>query len=106
MRCLVRRVADGQVLSVVKQWLRTPVVEREKGGYRRTTEARDSKRGVPQGGCVSPLMANLYFRRFVLAWEKFGFARKLNARIVNYADDCAPRARVWEAGCGKVAWIG
>ena len=63
------------------------MVERDKGGYRRTTQARDAKRGVPQGGCISPLMANLYFRRFVLAWQKFGFARKFNARIVNYADD-------------------
>lgn len=87
LRCLARRVSDGQVLSVAKQWLRTPVVEREGRHYRRTTEARDSQRGVPQGGCISPLMANLYFRRFLLAWEKFGYARNLDARIVNYADD-------------------
>ena len=73
MRCLARRVSDGRVLSVVKQWLRTPVVEREGRRYRRTTEARNSQRGVPQGGCTSPLMANLYFRRFLLAWEKFGY---------------------------------
>jgi len=87
MRCLARRVSDGQVLSVVRQWLRTPVVERDGRRDRRTTEARDSRRGVPQGGCISPLMANLYFRRFLLAWEKFGYARDLDARIVNYADD-------------------
>ena len=87
LRCLVRRVSDGQVVSVVKQWLRTPVVEREGRRYRRTTEARDSQRGVPQGGCISPLMANLYFRRFLLAWEKFGYARDLDAQVVNYADD-------------------
>ena len=55
LRCLARRVSDGQVLSVVRQWLRTPVVEREGRRYRRTTEARDSQRGVPQGGCDLPV---------------------------------------------------
>lgn len=68
--------------------------ERVKHGYKSTTEARDRKRGTPQGGVISPLLANLYFRRFTLAWQKFGLDRRLNAYIVNYADDfvicCAP----------------
>jgi RNA-directed DNA polymerase len=88
MRCLGRRIVDGQVLSVIKQWLRAPVVERQdRGGERRTTEAADKSRGTPQGGVISPLLANLYFRRFILAWKKFGYERNLQARIVNYADD-------------------
>lgn len=94
MKCVSRRVSDGQVLAVIKAWLRAAVVERVKRGYKRTTEAKDTKRGTPQGGPISPLAANLYFRRFVMAWHKFGLDRKLNSAIVNYADDyvicCAP----------------
>lgn len=92
MRCLSRRIADGQVLSVIKQWLRAPVVE--QGGKGRTTEARDRNRGVPQGSPVSPMLSNLYFRRFVLAWKQFGYEHHLSACVVNYADDqvicCGP----------------
>lgn len=87
MRCLGRRIADGHVLSTVRQWLRSPVVERSGRGERRTTEAADKHRGTPQGGIVSPLLANLYFRRFVLAWKRFGHERRLRACVVNYADD-------------------
>jgi len=87
MRCLSRRIADGSVLSVVKLWLRAPVVERQGRGERRTTVAADTNRGTPQGGVASPLLANLYFRRFVLAWKRFGHEQRLRARVVNYADD-------------------
>jgi group II intron reverse transcriptase/maturase len=86
MRCLSRRIADGSVLSVVKRWLRAPVVERHERGERRTTVAADTNRGTPQGGVASPLLANLYFRRFVLAWKQFGHEQRLQARVVNYAD--------------------
>jgi RNA-directed DNA polymerase len=56
MRCVSRRVADGQVLSVIKQWLRAPVCERtDRNTFLRTTEARDRKRGTPQGGSATPL---------------------------------------------------
>ncbi|HLJ93306.1 MAG TPA: reverse transcriptase domain-containing protein, partial [Gemmataceae bacterium] len=87
MRCLSRRIADGSVLSVVKRWLQAPVVERRERGEQRTTAAADTNRGTPQGGVVSPLLANLYFRRFVLAWKQFGHEQRLQARVVNYADD-------------------
>jgi group II intron reverse transcriptase/maturase len=87
MRCLRRRIADGQVLSVIKQWLRAPVVETGQRGMHRTTQAADTNRGTPQGGVVSPLLANLYFRRFILAWKKFGHEQRLQAYVVNYADD-------------------
>lgn len=87
MRCLSRRIADRQILTVIKQWLRVPVVEQTKAGTCRTTEAADNNRGVPQGGPLSPLMANLYFRRFILAWKRFGYEQRLEAYVVNYADD-------------------
>ncbi|MGH7086833.1 MAG: group II intron reverse transcriptase/maturase [Acetobacteraceae bacterium] len=87
MRCVSRRVADGTLLSVIKRWLTAPVVERDQRTIRCTTEARDRHRGTPQGSPISPLLANLYFRRFLLAWERFGHRKQLDAYVVNYADD-------------------
>jgi group II intron reverse transcriptase/maturase len=87
MKCVSRRVVDGQLLAVIKLWLRTPVRERKRRVYQQTTEAKDKHRGTPQGGVVSPLLSNLYFRRFLLAWSKFGLDAKLDACVVNYADD-------------------
>jgi len=87
MRCLSRRIADSRMLSVIKQWLRVPVVGHTEDGEHRTTEAADKNRGVPQGGPLSPLMANLYCRRFLPAWKQFGHERRSEALVVNYADD-------------------
>lgn len=88
LRCVARRVADGQVLSLIKCWLTVPVWERtRRGAVQCTTEARDRKRGTPQGGTASPLLANLYFRRFLRAWYEQGHCRRLDAHVVNYADD-------------------
>jgi RNA-directed DNA polymerase len=94
MKSLSRRVADGQVLSVITQWLEAPVEERLLNGSTvRTTQAKDTRRGTPQGGVVSPLLANVYFRRFVLGWKQQGYEKACAAVIVNYADDfvsCCP----------------
>jgi RNA-directed DNA polymerase len=93
MRCLSRRIADGRVLKTIKRWLTVPVVERVHRHMVQTAEARRTKRGTPQGGVISPLLANLYFRRFILAWQSHGHQQQLNAHIVNYADDfviCCP----------------
>jgi RNA-directed DNA polymerase len=87
MRCVSRRVADGTLLSVIKSWLMAPVIERDQRTARCTTEAKDRHRGTPQGSPISPLLANLYFRRFLLAWERFGHRSRLDAHVVNYADD-------------------
>ena len=88
MRSVARRVSDRHVLALVKQWLVTPVEESDgRGGWRRTTRAKDAKRGVPQGAPISPLLSNLYMRRFVLGWKVLGHERRFGAHIVNYADD-------------------
>jgi len=88
MRSLARRVSDRHLLALVKQWLVVPVEEDDgRGGRRRTTVAKDRKRGIPQGAPISPLLANLYMRRFVRGWKSLGHQSRLAACIVNYADD-------------------
>jgi len=87
MRSLSRRIADGKLLHLIKSWLTAPVVEYVGRRPVRTTEARRSKRGTPQGSPISPLLANCYFRRFLLAWQQHGHQEQLDAYVVNYADD-------------------
>lgn len=88
MRSVARRVSDRHVLALIKQWLVVPVEEDDgRGGWRRTTRAKDEKRGVPQGAPISPLLSNLYMRRFLRGWKTLGHEQRLKACIVNYADD-------------------
>ena len=76
------------MLHLIKQWLVAPVEESdERGRILRTTRNKDTQRGTPQGAPISPLLANLYMRRFVLGWKTLGHETRYQARIVNYADD-------------------
>lgn len=88
MQCLARRVSDKALLHLIKLWLVAPVEEKDRSGQvYRTTRNKDEGRGTPQGAPLSPLLANLYMRRFVLGWKTLGHEQKLEARIINYADD-------------------
>ena len=88
MLSLARRIVDRRVLHLIKMWLECAVEETDDRGRKtRTTEAKDRRRGIPQGSPISPLLANLYMRRFMLGWKKFGLDRSLGTRIVTYADD-------------------
>ena len=88
MRSLARRISDGAMLELLKKWLQMPVEESDgRGGKRRSNPARRHRKGTPQGAPISPLLANLYMRRFVLGWKQLGYEEGLKARIVNYADD-------------------
>jgi RNA-directed DNA polymerase len=106
MRSVARRVVDRAMLKLVRMWLKVPVEERDEKGNRRYTGGKGSKAGTPQGGVISPLLANLYMHRFLKHWHGCGKGRELKARIVNYADDFvilsrgrASEARSWT---GKV----
>jgi RNA-directed DNA polymerase len=88
LKSVTRRIVDRRVLHLIKMWLDCPVEETDDRGRKtRTTEARDNRRGIPQGSPISPLLANLYMRRFVLGWKKLGLERSLGTRLVTYADD-------------------
>ncbi|MDO8283692.1 MAG: group II intron reverse transcriptase/maturase, partial [Rhodoferax sp.] len=88
MLSLARRIVDTRVLHLTKMWLECATEETDgRGRKTRMTEAKDTGRGIPQGAPISPLLANVYMRRFVLAWKKFGLERTLGAKLVTYADD-------------------
>jgi RNA-directed DNA polymerase len=88
LKSLSRRLSDRHLLGLIKRWLETPVEEvDERGRHHRTTRNKDEGRGSPQGSPLSPLLANIYMRRFVRGWKTLGQERRLKASIVNYADD-------------------
>jgi RNA-directed DNA polymerase len=87
LRSVARRISDRKMLRLIKMWLKTPVEERDDQGRRRRTGGKKHRQGIPQGGVISPLLANVYIRRLLICWAQWGLEEKLRARIVNYADD-------------------
>jgi RNA-directed DNA polymerase len=87
MQCVARRIVDKHMLHLLKMWLQVPVEERDEKGKKRLTGGRDNDRGTPQGGVISPLLANLYMNRMLKGWKRTGRGEQYRARIVNYADD-------------------
>jgi RNA-directed DNA polymerase len=102
LKSVARRVADGAVLRLIKLWLKAPIEERDGDGKRRIVGGKSNKRGTPQGGVASPLLANIYMNRFLKHWRLSGGDKAFQAHVVAYADDFVilSRGRAAEA----LAW--
>jgi len=89
MKCIQMRVVDGNVLNLIKMWLKSAVYEKnDKGkGFKITHPSL----GCPQGGSISPLLSNIYLHWFDKAFHKTRSAKAGIAKLVRFADDCAPR---------------
>jgi RNA-directed DNA polymerase len=87
MQSVARRICDPHVLHLIKLWLRVPVEERDGEGRRRMNGGKGNRQGTPQGGVISPLLANLYMNRFLKHWRTRGCEATFRAHLVNYADD-------------------
>ena len=87
MQSVARRIVDRNVLRLIKMWLKTPVEERDENGKRRMSGGKRSSCGTPQGGVVSPMLANIYMNRFLKYWRRSGRNDAYRAHVVSYADD-------------------
>jgi len=87
LQCVARRIVDRYMLHLIKMWLKVPVEERDGNGKRRLTGGKDNDRGTPQGGVISPVLANLYMNRMLKGWRQSRRGEQFRAHMVNYADD-------------------
>jgi len=101
LKCVEVRIADQSVLHLIRLWLRSPVVERDEQGR---TKASRPKQGTPQGGVISPLLANIYLHWFEKTFHRpDGPAHWAKAKLVRYADDFVILARYQSRRL--VAWV-
>jgi RNA-directed DNA polymerase len=110
LRSVARRVADGKILRLIKLWLKSPILERDRsGGWRQIGGGKRCREGTPQGGVISPLLANIYMNRFLRHWRRKGASRRIG-EIVSYADDfvilCRTRTQAADGLDLATRWMG
>jgi len=104
MACMRMRVVDGSVLGLIRQWLNAPVVEPRPQGRKEPPTVRRNERGTPQGGVLSPLLANVYLHWFDHLFQRGdGPAQWAKAKLIRYADDFVVMA--WFIGSRVRNWI-
>ena len=88
MAVVAERICDGAILHLIQMWLKAPIMEVDKDGTKRSIGGgKSNRKGTPQGGVISPLLANLYLHILDRIWERRHLQQRLGARIVRYADD-------------------
>src|ERR1700730_1696002 len=102
LKSVARRIVDRHVLWLIKMWLKTPIEERGSDGKRRMTGGKRSTCGTPQGGVVSPMLANVYMNRFLKHWRLTGRGEAFRAHVISYADDFVILSRGYAAEA--LAW--
>lgn len=87
IKSVARRISDARVLHLIKMWLKAPVETKDASGRKRLTGGKRNKCGTPQGGVLSPVLANVYMHRFIKAYRRYGLEKTFGSVLVNYADD-------------------
>jgi RNA-directed DNA polymerase len=85
LQLVAKRIVDKQILKLIKMWLKAPIVEEREDGKK---ECKGNDKGTPQGGVISPLLANIYLNVLDTLWAVKKVQEKLGARLIRYADDC------------------
>jgi len=85
---MAERIVDGGILHLIKQWLKAPIIGEDESGVKRTVGGdKANRQGTPQGGVISPLLANCYLHILDRLWQRRHLKGKLQAHLVRYADD-------------------
>jgi RNA-directed DNA polymerase len=84
MQLVAKRIVDRHILNLIKMWLKAPIVEEHEDGKK---EYKGNDKGTPQGGVISPLLANIYLNVLDTLWNAKKVQKRLGARLVRYADD-------------------
>jgi group II intron reverse transcriptase/maturase len=105
LAAVAERISDGAILRLIKMWLKAPVMEVDRDGKKRNGGGgKGNRKGTPQGGVISPLLANLYLHILDRIWERHNLQERLDARIVRYADDIVILCRKGKSG-GAMAML-
>lgn len=104
MAVVAERICDGAILHLIQMWLKAPVMEMDRDGKGRNIGGgKGNRKGTPQGGVISPLLANLYLHILDRIWKQGDLQQRLSARIVRYADDIVILCRRGKSGQAMTA---